>query len=368
MGRRAKYSIIALSILLVGHLLGFGLFRFNTSLRESGNTPKSSLQAEPASIVVERKENDDTTQFVRIELVNRGTSSVRLQQADVTCGCTVVDPFQLDILKPGGRTTLRVKVVLPEYGERLSRVLVHTSSQNTPIIPISLLLKGKDVNVPFASGWPTNLYMTGHRSGQIVERELTLRTMEAVESEPWLTSLQFSPENGEAHLIGIQDQPGITSQTISRLYSFRIQVPVSAQEDQVCVLKLVPTFTQEGQRPVTAIRVESSFVPAVRAIPRELFISLRAGEKSASRALLIAYSDETPLMVAPSTPRVDWLRVSEPEYLNESPSTLIRLNVRIELNEQQLGAVPMQTEVHLKTTCQDFPQITVPVRVHRAES
>jgi hypothetical protein len=240
--------------------------------------PPYRLAVDPVRLTLSA--DDDPTgrelkREVSVEVVNTGRSAIAVTGVHSSCDCTVAGPVPEHPLAPGERFGLKLDVTLPYYGTKQTDVIVLTEPAGVQPAILVLQMHGRTVHTPLVSIVPGPAQLMANRPGEIVEHLFEVETLEAIDSDPWLTGMQADHHGARVELVGIdivRENPA--AQTLARRYEFLLQVRAPADERQVEAFSL----TEQGSMPsvgrVQLYRVRVSCVPPVRAVPEEVLLTI----------------------------------------------------------------------------------------------
>ena len=321
---------------------------------------EGGVLAIPAEITVVAPRTGDP-EPIRLRLRNGTGRALRITGTESSCACTVPDLRTPAAIGPGEELAVTVRATPPQVGEKQASVTFHTDWPERPTVVVPVRLVGRPVEVPFVTEIPNRIVVRTTRP-EPVEREFTLRTTEAADSEAWLRAATIDGAAGEVARLDVTDAPGPAS-WIRRVYRWRVRLPAPPADGATAAfLVRFETAPPAPAQPKT-VEVACRFVPAVSAAPEEVVFRLDEASEPAERTILFQREDlETPVAIRPLPLDVDWLEVGDFEPQPPGSPLAGRVPVRLLRDRLPDGAAAAAT-VRFASDHPDAPELAVRVAV-----
>ena len=338
-------------------------------VQPSSSVEKGKLLAEPDQFTVSLQAPlGERTQTIKTILTNAGKEKLQINEIATSCGCTSVTPISGKSLNPFESVPLQIQVSLPAYGERATTIFVVTNASQNNRVPISILMKGQEIEVPYTTSWPELMEFTSHDASISLNQIIELRTMEKQNSVPWIHALRQSSTNSVAKLANVSTEPGLTADSVARCYQFELSLAVPQDVDVPLTESFVAELTHPGQKAVPPLRVRTLLVPNVLATPREIFVRLTADKVTEARNLLLAGQPRAMkgLKILPTD--VDWLHIGEIQPIvdeQDDTKVLLKCVVKIDFPSSTVRLGTYQSTIVVQTNPETNSLIRIPVLVKR---
>jgi hypothetical protein len=336
--------------------------------------PAYRLTVDPVRLTLSA--DDDPTgrelkREVSVEVVNTGRSAIAVTGVHTSCDCTIAGPVPDHALAPGERFALKLDVTLPYYGTKQTDVIVLTEPAGVKPAILVLDMHGRTVHTPLVSIVSGPAQLMGSRPGELIEHLFEVETLEAIDSDPWLTGMQADHPQARVELVGIHiEWENPAAQTLGRRYEFLLQVPAPADECQVEAF----TLTEQGRVPsvgrVQPYRVRVSCVPPMRAVPEEVLLTIDDETVfPLTRTLeLVPSDDQQPVTISDLSLTSEWLTA---EVLSEANDTAtsseisgrLRIAVHVTDRPDAPGPIGGETELLVSFDTLGDRQLRVPVTI-----
>lgn len=296
---------------------------------------------------------------VQLTLRNPSRQPLRLLGIDASCGCTVIDAPKTAFVAAGSEIAFTVRGTPPGVGEKHASIRIRTDSPSHPVIHVPVVLMGRELEVPFVTSMPDRLDLKTTRQ-QPSAHEFSIRTLEPAGTPPWIDIPVASDAKFDVERITVSTEPDkAVPDVVRRSYTFRLNAPAILNEVLHTLRLQFASRPSSGK--LRSIPVTYRLVPAVRAVPDELFFRSSEGDGAVKRTIVFQALDDSKAIAIHSHPiEKDWLRVGDVEPGMVGSSFAGR--VLVQLVPEQLAGKGEAT-LRFSTDHPDCP--TICVRVHK---
>lgn len=243
------------------------VLRFVLSLLAGSVPAFAGLQADPATVDLGRRQQEQTVSF-EVKLLNDGKAPLEIISVTADCSCTAAAPAKRT-LAPGESTPLQVSVETRGYIGRLRRNILVQSSTGDLTIPV-------DLNISLFKNWslePSTIIVPPSPKGQVAEVKATLQHFgdDRVElgkitcTPEWLQAVSKSEDgkNFQLKFIKPADAPAgnytvkvalVTNDSAEPNISFNVFVPITSNL-RVSPNPVVFPTVKAGQKTVREITI-----------------------------------------------------------------------------------------------------------------
>jgi hypothetical protein len=234
---------------------------------------------------------------------------------------------------------------------------------------LTLEMHGRTVRTPLVSEAPRPAQLMARRPGELVEHLFEVETVEAIDSQPWLTGMKADHPEARVELVGVHViRENTAAETVGRLYELLLLVPAPADEKQVLAFSLTEQGTGPSVGLVQPYHVRVSYAPPVRAVPQQLLLAIDDDTQfPLTRTLeLVPTDDEQVVTISDLSVGSEWLTaevLAEPAdtaATSEGPGRL-RISVHVEEMPAEPGPTGRQSELFISLEAPEHQPIRVPV-------
>lgn len=348
--RRLTLAVLA----LLAATWGWSAF----ALLMSNDNADASIEVTPKEIVIHHAPSARPTP-TRLTLKNTGNQSVRILAVESTCGCTLPDFSEPVEIAGGEEHVLEVSGTPPGIGEKQAALTVRIDSQAQPALRVPVLLKGKPLEVPYVSSLPERLELRTTRL-EPLSHEFTVRIVESPNAKPWLGTPTADAADCEIDRLDMTEEPGPAG-SVLRSYRFRLNAPAPPSDGTPQHRQVRFATSRPAQTEPRPMRVTYRFVPAVRAVPEEIFVRLSDSRETVERTILFQAEDASQeITITSEESTVNWLEAGQIESLSGESALIGRMTIRVDPDRLPMGTV--DATLLFRTDHADCQ--AVPVRVH----
>jgi len=298
---------------------------------------------------------------VSFRLTNDGKIPIDILSTSASCGCTQIGALSKTKLSPGEFTTLEVQAALPTSGEKQSRLVVRFATDQHREVAIPITLVGEERKVPAIQFLPEQYEIRGFAFQDVSHRSFEIETVERSGTAPWLLGFESEALSVRASVTVVKEEPRATNE-VTRTYTCEIEIEESDFKESVSATWLQPSFRESPPATLPRIRMSVQRVPAVRAVPSELFVNKDQATRLPieRRILLINETDDAfEATVEGNDSGIEVERL--PSEQEKSRLFLVRIRA---IPESTAGLdKTRRSEIRLKTSVAAAPEVRIPLTI-----
>lgn len=318
------------------------------------------LKIDPPEVTVRRSRLQESSRHeIVFRLTNPSPRAIVLKSITSKCACTVPAKPANPLLVPGAGLSMPVRVDVPTYGVRDTRIEIELEGEPRRTFHIPIRLIGMAAEPPYAEIVPQRLELWGSMPGEAARREFEIVTHEVPDSEPWLTA--FESKNSALRAVVLTPPSSKELNGIAfRTYSCLVEADVPSDPLTPTTGDLQLVTSSAGSKPSPKIFVSVAYRPSVRVAPSEVFFTFE--DEQRERVVTMASESGEAFDIELLAIDVAWL---EAEIL-PSEDAALRL-VRIRVTESPTAANPttgtQRHFVRVRTSLAESRELAIPVTV-----